>query len=223
MQFALQVMMETLRWADRTTHPAKTNQQEGTRMSNRVYFLLALLVGCATTGLENIPLLWMPTIGMFSIGSADLAELQNARLQIDPVTDRRENTELIGRNREKQAPRQVTTADDVPAFVANRMKALISIAGIKVVDGDGTAILKTELTQFFVDEANTYQAEVILRVTLTDPDGNVLWSGRTSGAAARFGLSFKADNYYQTLSDSLVGAVQQLLQNRSFRQALAGS
>jgi hypothetical protein len=92
-----------------------------------------------------------------------------------------------------------------------------------VVDSGGTAILKTELRRFFVDETNTYQAEVILRVTLTDPDGNVLWSGLTSGASARRGRSFRADNYYETLSDSLVGAVQQLIQNRGFHKALAGN
>jgi len=192
-------------------------------MNKRLYFLLAFLAGCASTGLENIPLLWKPTTGMFSIGSAELAELQNARLQIDPVADKRENPAVIGQNREEPTPRQVTTPDDVSAFVTNRMKALMSAAGIKVVDSGGTAILKTELRRFFVDETNTYQAEVILRVTLTDPDGKVLWSGLTSGASARRGRSYRADNYYETLSDSLVGAVQQLIQNRGFHKALAGS
>ena len=189
-------------------------------MNKRLYFLLAFLAGCATTGLENIPLLWMPTIGMFSIGSAELAELQNARLQIDPATDIRESASLIGQNREEQTPRQVTTPDDVSAFVTNRVKSLIAVAGIKVVDSGGTAILKSELRRFFVDETDTYQGEVILRVTLTDPEGKILWSGLTSGAAARRGRSYRADNYYQTLSDSLVGAVQQLIQNRGFRAAL---
>jgi len=192
-------------------------------MAKRIYFLLALLAGCATTGLENIPLLWMPTTGMFAMGPSQMAGLENARLQIDSVIDKRENPVLIGQNREEQAPRQVTTQDDVAAFVTSRMKSLMFAAGIKVVDSGGTAILKTELRRFFVDETDTYQAEVILRVTLTDPDGKILWSGLTSGAAARRGRSYKADNYYETLSDSLVGSVQQLIQNRGFRKALAGS
>ncbi|HEV8643973.1 MAG TPA: YajG family lipoprotein [Burkholderiales bacterium] len=192
-------------------------------MNKRLYFLPVFLAGCATTGLENIPLLWMPTTGMFAMGPSQMAGLEDARLQVDPVVDKRENAALIGQNREDQTPRQVTTSDDVPAFVTNRMKALMSAAGMKVVDSGGSAILKTELRQFFVDETDTYQAEVILRVTLTDPDGNVLWSGLTSGAAARYGRSYKAENYYETLSDSLVGAVQQLIQNRGFRTALAGS
>ncbi len=110
-------------------------------MSKRLYFLLAFLAACASTGLENIPLLWKPTTGMFSMGSAELAELQNARLLLDPVTDGRENAALIGQNREEPTLRQVTTLDDVPAFVTTRMKALMSAAGIGVVDSDGTAVL----------------------------------------------------------------------------------
>lgn len=191
-------------------------------MNKRLYFLLAFLAGCASTGLENIPLVWKPTTESISIGSAELAELQNARIRIDPASDRRENAAVIGQNRENKT-RQVTTADDVPAFVAKRMELLMSAAGVNVVDGGATATLKPELRQFFVDETNTYQAEVVLGVTLTDPTGKVLWSGLTNGAATRFGRSFKADNYYETLSDSLVGAVQQLLQNRGFRQALEES
>ncbi|MGQ0577780.1 MAG: hypothetical protein ACT4PQ_02585 [Betaproteobacteria bacterium] len=190
-------------------------------MSKRLVFLLAILAGCATTGLENIPLLWMPTTGMFAMGPSQIAGLEGATLQVDPVVDKRENPALIGQNREEPTPRRVTTPDDVPAFVTNRIKSLIAVAGIKVVDSGGSAILKSELRRFFVDETDTYQGEVILRVTLTAPDGKILWSGLSSGATARRGRSYKADNYYETLSDSLVGAVQQLIQNRGFRAALA--
>lgn len=192
-------------------------------MKKTLYFLLAFLAGCATTKLENIPLLWMPTTAMFATGTSQMEGLEDASLQVEPVVDLRENPALIGQNREEPALRQVTTREDVSAFVTNRMKAQISAAGIKVVDNGGTAILKTELRRFFVDETNTYQAEVVMRVTFTDPDGNVRWSGLTNGAASRFGRSYKAENYYQTLSDSLVGAVQQLIENRGFREALAES
>src|SRR5260370_371063 len=115
-------MMGRLHWSDGTTHAAQTNPREGTSMNKRLYFLLAFLAGCPSTGLENIPLPLKPT----------------------------------------------------PA-------------------------------------------------TLTAPGGYVLWSGLGRRAAARRGRSYRADNYYETLSDSLVGAVQQLIQNRGFHKALAGS
>ena len=69
----------------------------------------------------------------------------------------------------------------------------------------------------------TYNGDVRLKVTLIDPSGTSLWTGITSGAATRFGRSYRAENYYEVLSDSLVKAVQNLMQNASFRSALEGA
>jgi hypothetical protein len=216
-------------------------------MNKRLYFILAFLVGCTTMDagtsptasssnspsnksaadkprpdkLENIPLVWKPTTSVGSMGSVDLTDLQDARLQVDRLADNRENRGFIGQNIE-QTPRKVTTPDDVSAFVTDHMKALISRVGIDVVDSGGTAILKGEIKQFFVDETETYKGDVRLRLTLTNPAGNVLWTGTTGGAAVRFGRSYKAENYYETLSNSLIDATSHLLQDAGFRKALAG-
>jgi hypothetical protein len=50
--------------------------------------------------------------------------------------------------------------------------------------------------------------------------GKEIWSGVLLGAAERFGRSYKADNYYETLSDMVVRASYNLLSNPEFRQAL---
>jgi hypothetical protein len=217
-------------------------------MNKRLYFMLAFLVGCTTTGagtgptvsssnapsnkavanapkpdkLENIPLVWKPTTSVGSMGSVDLTDLENAKLQVDRLADNRENRGFIGQNSEKQTPRKVTTPDDVSVFVTDHMKSLIAGAGINVVDSGGTAMLKGEINQFFVDETETYKGDVRLRLTLTNPAGKVLWTGTTGGAASRFGRSYKAENYYETLSDSLIDATYHLMQGAGFRKALAG-
>jgi hypothetical protein len=214
-------------------------------MGKRLYFILAFLVGCATidsgpTGsssdsgsskpaaeerepdkLENIPLVWKPTASMASMGSVDLTGLDNAKLQVERLADNRENRAAIGENIEK-TPRRVSTPDDVAAFVTDHMKSLISRAGIDVVGSGGTAILKGEISQFFVDESQIYKGDVRLRLTLTSPSGEVLWTGTARGAATHFGRSYKAPNYYEALSDSLTEATYHLVQDPGFRKALAG-
>lgn len=216
-------------------------------MNKRLYFVLAFLVGCTTMDagtsptasssdspsnksaadkprpdkLENIPLVWKPTTSLGSMASVDLADLQDARLQVDRLADNRENRGAIGQNIE-QTPRKVTTPDDVSAFVTDHMKSLISRTGIDVVASGGTAILKGEIKQFFVDETEIYQGDVRLRLTLTNPAGEVLWTGTIRGAAIHFGRSYKAENYYETLSDSLINATYHLVQDADFRKALAG-
>ena len=217
-------------------------------MNKRLYILLAFLVGCATTGtgpgptatssnsvsnkpaanapkpdkLENIALVWKPTTSVGSMGTIDLTDLEKAKLQVDRFADNRENRGFIGQNSEKQVPRKVTTPDDVSAFISNHMKSLMEGAGINVVDSGGTAILKGEIKQFFVNETELYKGDVRLRLTLTNPAGKVLWTGTTGGTANRFGRSYKAENYYESLSDSLIDVTYHLMQDAGFRKALAG-
>ena len=172
--------------------------------------------------LENSPLVWKPTTNVASIGSIDLTGLSNVKLQVPKVADNRQNPGLLGENKEKPAtPHIITTADDVAAFVTDHMKQLISGAGINVVDSGGTHVLKGELKQFYVEEVDTYKGDVRLVVTLTNASGKTVWSGTTGGSATRFGRSYKAENYYETLSDSLIEATFNLLRNPSFHDALA--
>ena len=172
--------------------------------------------------LENIPLVWKPTTSVAKLGAIDLSGLSNTKLQIDPVADSRSERGFIGQNSEKQPARKVTTQDSVAAFATEHMKKLFSSGGISVVDSGGTAVLKSEIQQFFVDETETYKGDVRFKITVTDAGGKVVWNGITGGTATRFGRSYKADNYYETLSDSLIEAVFNLLQNPGFRAALAG-
>jgi|KBSSwiStaDraftv2_1062776.scaffolds.fasta_scaffold25389_6 hypothetical protein len=171
--------------------------------------------------LENSPLVWKPTTNVSSLGSVDLTGLSNTKLQIAKVADGRQNPTLLGENKEKGVPRVITTADDVPMFVTDHMKQLMSSAGINTVDSGGTHVLKTELKQFYVEESDTYKGDVRMTVTLTNAAGKAVWTGTTGGSAQRFGRSYKAENYYETLSDSLIEATYNLLRNPSFHEALA--
>jgi len=170
--------------------------------------------------LENSPLVWKPTTNVSSLGSVDLTGMGNVKLQVAKVADGRQNPTLLGENKEKSVPRIISTTDDVPAFVTDHMKQLISGAGINVVDSGATRILKAELKQFYVEEMDLYKGDVRMVVTLTDANGKSLWTGTTGGSASRFGRSYKAENYFEALSDSLIEATYNLLRNPGFHDAL---
>jgi hypothetical protein len=171
--------------------------------------------------LENSPLIWKPTNKLAPAGATDLRGLEHTKLQVLKVADGRQNATLLGENKENATPRVITTADDVPAFVTEHIKQIVSANGISVVDTGATHVLKLELKRFYVEETNLYRGDVQLAVTLTDAGGKQLWSGTSSGGAQRFGRSYKADNYYEVLSDSLIEATNSLLKNTTFRDALA--
>jgi hypothetical protein len=202
-------------------------------MKKRFHFALAVFATCMSLGnftaadaadkLENIALVWKPTSPMSERAPLDLKGLEGIKLQIDPFTDKREDPAFIGRNTSKVPLRKVTTTEDVARFMTYQVKSLMSGQGLKVVESGGDVILNGEVKQFFVEEASRYNAEVGLQATLTDANGKILWVVATSGSSSRFGLSYKADNYYEVLSDALIGAVHELIHNPGFRKALTGN
>ncbi|HTX25353.1 MAG TPA: YajG family lipoprotein [Steroidobacteraceae bacterium] len=166
--------------------------------------------------LENIPLMWKPTNPL----SSGVVQSTSVKVSFAPLKDVRQNPQLIAENREDQTPKPVTTKDDVGAFVATHMREIFDRNGVTTVDSGGDAIVSGEVRQFFVEETGTYQGQIALHVTVHGPSGKMLWEGSTSGTNSRFGRSYKAENYYETLSDSLIDATTNLLKDPEFVRAL---
>jgi hypothetical protein len=179
-------------------------------------FLVSLAAFAKPRLLENIPLVWKPTTQL----SSGAVESTSAKVSFAAFKDTRQNPQLIAENREDETPKPVTTQDNVGAFVATHMREIFDHNGITTVDSGGDAIVSGEVRQFFVEETNTYAGQIALHVTVTSPSGKVLWEGSTSGTNSRFGRSYKAENYYETLSDTLIDATTSLLKNSDFVKAL---
>ena len=184
--------------------------------------LLACLIGCAhaTRPLTDIPLSWAPTDSITESGVTDTTGAPGLSIQVGDFSDTRADHAAIGENREDPKPKPVTTKDDVGRFVADHLRDTLRQAGLDMVDTGGKVVLSGEVTDFFVAETDVYRSEVTLRITVSDAAGKKLWSGITSGTNTRFGKSYKAQNYYEGLSDALVDAMQNLLQDPGFRKSL---
>ena len=181
--------------------------------------LLALNVGAyaKTALLEHVRLQWRPTSEL-SLGAQEMSQVP---IQFDLFQDVRSNKEVIGENREDDQPKPVTTTDDVGAFVSTHMRELFDRGGLKTVDSNGAVTIRGEVRQFFVRETSTYKSEVAVHLTVVGSDGKTLWSGIASGAATRFGRSYKLENYYEVLSDALVNTASSMLQSPEFQKALS--
>jgi len=190
-------------------------------MRARLFLLLmtfALGAEAKTALLEHVPLRWRATSDL-KLGTMEMAQTP---IQVEPFQDARANPEIIGENREDEAPKPVTTNDDVGAFVSRHLRDLLDKGGLKTVDSDGAVIIKGEVKQFFVRETSTYKSTVAIHLTVMSRDGQTLWSGTASGDATRFGRSYKLENYYEVLSDALVNTVSSMLQSPDFQKALSG-
>jgi hypothetical protein len=183
-----------------------------------VLLALALSAQVSAALLEHVPLQWKPTSDL-QLGTVQMTQ---SSIQFEPFQDARENKQAIGENQENEKPKPVTTSDDVGAFVGNHMRELFKRAGLNVVESGGAVIIKGEVRQFFVRETGTYKSEVGVKLTVVSRDGRTLWSGLASGEATRFGRSYKAENYYEVLSDAVVNTVSSMLQSPQFQAALSG-
>lgn len=191
--------------------------------------LLSLVVASALAAskpLENIPLKWSPTQTLGDMGPVDLSgPVLTTRVHIDTFTDSRQNASLVAENREKPTNiRTVTTSSNVPEFVTQHMKEVMHAAGVQTVDGsDADIIVSAEVQEFFVTETDQYRGRLKLLVTARNSQGKEIWSGLIFGGAENFGRSYKADNYYETLSNMVLRATYNLLANPGFHQAMQKS
>jgi hypothetical protein len=173
--------------------------------------------------LENIPLKWSPTSTLAEWGAVDLSGATiTTKIQWDTFTDTRQNPPLVAENRENANKiKSVTTSSDVAAFVADHLKESLHGAGLNIVDSGADVVISGEVRKFFVTELSTYNGEIALLIHVKTPAGKELWTGMTSGDATRWGRSYHAANYYETMSNMVLSATYNLLNNAGFREALA--
>jgi hypothetical protein len=209
--------------------PERNNNQGGAGNAMKTHRLIALIAFCSLAGsvtaapkLDNIPLKWQPSESLGSIGPLDLSgPLIVVKVHIDKLVDTRQNPSAVGENREKpDRVLPVTTSSDVAEFVTDRLKETLRGANVNIVEGPGDVNLSGEIRQYFVTETNLYHGDLSILMHAKNAEGKEIWSGALLGGAEHFGRSYKADNYYESLSDSIVRAAYNLLTNQEFRQAL---
>lgn len=175
------------------------------------------------TVLKDIPLEWKPADVVSSYGVIDLTAYRNVQFVIRPFIDLRKQPAEIGINTEKRfygRDMLVTTNQSVAGWLTDRFAKLFPEFGIDVVADKGAFFIDAAVVKFFVTESSVYNGEVSLKVTLRSKSGLVVWEGMTTGSASRFGRSFKAENYYEALSNATISAAHGLLDDNSFKQAV---
>ena len=177
--------------------------------------------------LVNIPLQWRPTTTLAELGAVNLTGLEKAAIKLQPLVDKRDKADpqLIGENREKEAKNEiltVTTRDNVAEFCTTNLGMVLAKLGLPMTAEQPTVTISGELLSFFVTETDVYVGDVSIKLKVADAAGNVLWTGMANGASKRFGRSYKDENYFEVLSDSLLDAISGLLKNARFMDALGG-
>ena len=187
-----------------------------------VAFLLAGTAFSDSAPLQDIPLKWTPTGNLAEMGPLDISgPLLTMSIRVDTFADSRQNPATVGENREKAANiRIVTTSTNVASYVTEHLRDSMRGAGLNIVDGAGDVSVSGEIREFFVTETDLYRGNLSLLVSLKDKEGKELWRGVVGGGAEHFGRSYRAKNYFETISDMVLRANYNLLANPGFHDSL---
>jgi hypothetical protein len=169
---------------------------------------------------NNLELKWMPTTDLKTFNEIDYKSIMNSKIKIDKFTDARNPiTSLIGENVENPKKiRQVNTNSDIGLFYKNGFTDVLKKLGFEITDLKPDYILSGKLTHLFVQEKNTYEGSLILKLQLKKGN-SVIWEDVINVEKKRFGKSFKMENYLEVYSDLGIEALKSTLESNNFKKS----
>jgi hypothetical protein len=189
---------------------------------------LALMAGCSNSapaggGPLVVPLTYTPEHAQDDV-KAYPGEVPHTRIFVGSFEDKREaGGNAIGQNVEHQNPVRIVSGSPPAEFVRQTLATQLRRAGLTLTDDPAQAdrIISGDLTRFWVEESNNYQAEVGATIRVTERGGESRWQGAVVGHGENFGRSLSPENYREALSDAMVRMTyDNLLTNPGFQNAL---
>jgi hypothetical protein len=185
--------------------------------------LLGVQSGCnmgGSSGPMTVPMEFRPEHSDPLSGSLNAGDV---KVYLAPATDKRSEKDTIGKNIESSTPVPIYSSGKTPPeFVHDVLQDSLKDFGVHMADAPETAdrVISLDLTRFFVEESNNYNAEVKAQIEVKDKGGRSLYRGQIAGDGKTFGRSLSKENYQQTLSDATRRAIANLFSQPKFQESL---
>lgn len=175
----------------------------------------------STSGNNN--LLWKPNVFQDDFQLQSLEILKDLDIKLEPLSDSRAVTDNIGTiktgdNTVTVIPKKPVTDWCTENFVnAGRFLGLKQIgtkSGKYTIDG--------EIINFSIIQDITLHGSIELRISL-NKDGLTVWEGKIKGDSELYLIPSGSDGVSECLSNTLINAVYNLLNDKSFVDAVAKS
>lgn len=188
----------------------------GNRWVSWLCFVTLLLGGCRAAPIANLRLKWIGVETLPQVAGPVYSALSQVPVAV-LLADQRPDPSLVGVHQQINAP--VRTSDRVAEFCAAQVAHLMGVAGARI-DPAAPVVVRMQLLDFRVLEANRFNGFVRLRVGVSGPSGVELWSDVLDGQASRWGRTHNPENFNAALSGALAAAIDKLLSNPAFATAI---
>lgn len=131
---------------------------------------------------KDVALVWKPTDDINELKKIDASFLENKKITVEKFTDVRkiDSKEKVGENIElKDLHFPVLTKSDISDFVTNNFKLVLNRVGYDFSDEKGDYVLSGEIKEYFVEETDTYNGILSVKLVIKK-GGKEVWSGNVT-------------------------------------------
>lgn len=211
------------------------------RYSRILHLLAALLVSwaisCSSTGSKvqlddkpglsatpkgNTDIYWNPNVLAEDFMVESLGVFKNIDLGIKPLSDARTNKDNIGTITSNGQSITVIPNPDIGSWCTKNLISGLKFLGLKSVTKNGSFSFEGDVTGFSIQQDITMRGDIGLSLSC-NKDGLTVWEGRIQGHSELYVIPSGSDGISECMSNTLINALYNLLNDKSFVDAVKKS
>jgi hypothetical protein len=198
-------------------------------MRTRACLVLVILVAlCAPAAAQNapkpltVPMKWTPNEPPGPVPPIEVTGGGLYPLKVETAIDHREKGKAVGEHPDDKKPTVSVVSDsDIPGFFSEQVSTLLKRFGVPLTtEASAKRVLRMELLEFWVIDAQSYSGTVRGRVSVVGDGNQELWSAIVTGSGENGGRSLKVINYQETFSNTIQAFAVNLVKTEAFQKSL---
>ena len=198
-------------------------------MRTRACLVLSIVAAlCAVAAAQNapkplnVPMKWTPNEPPGPVPPIEVTGGGLYPLKFETTIDHREKGTAVGEHPDNKKPTVTVVSDsDIPGFFTEQVSALLKRFGVTLTtDAAAKRILRMELLELWVVDAQSYTGTARAQVSILDDANRELWSAIVIGSGENGGRNLKVINYQETFSNTIQAFVVNLVKTEAFQKSL---
>lgn len=170
----------------------------------------------------NISISWKPNVLADDFMVESLSVFQNVDIGIKPLSDSRANKETIGTIIRNGQPIAAIPRIDLSEWCTKNLIKGYQFLGLKSVSRNGSFSFEGEVTSFSIKQDITMSGEISMSLSCIK-EGLTVWEGRIEGHSELYVIPPGSDGISECMSNTLINAIYNLLNDKSFVDAIKKS
>jgi len=176
----------------------------------------------STASNGNISISWNPNVLTQDFIIESLSIFKNVNFGVKPLSDSRTNKESIGTIILNGQTTTAISRTDISNWCSKNFAKGFQFLGLKTVARNESFSFEGDLTRFSVQQDITMSGEISMSLSCIK-DGLTVWEGTIEGHSELYVIPRGSDGVSECMSNTLINAIYNLLNDKSFVDAIKKS